>query len=482
MESDKKQEEQKPDEKKQDASATVRVSLDKMSAYLTVRPATGGGNRIGEAELLKVIAEAGVVHGLLPAEVARAAAEQNVDQLLVASGTPSKNGENGRLEFLISRTRSLKDDEIDDARKVVDLHDLGGLTTVKQGEPLMRRHPPGAGTPGHDVPGGGIAPRPGRDVQFGRGLEGPAAAADDPDLLVAALEGLPVFKRDGISVTDVLSVQDVDLSVGNIDFKGSVTVKGSITSGMRVRASGDIIVGDTIEAAVVDSGANITVRGGITGAGAAAMPGAGGSDMAHVRAAGEIRARFIENAVVGADSILVENEVIQSELTASNQVIVGGERSSKSAIRGGSVRAGNLVRTPVLGAETANETSVGVGVDPKLVDRMGVLKKSLDAGAEELMRLVKVTEMLVKRPDKKEMLERANNTLAAARQKLKEEKEELMTLESAYDEVLNAKIEVTRAIEGVARITIGRQTITVSEPRGPGVFGVDEASGKIRYE
>jgi hypothetical protein len=464
------------------ASASVQFSADKMSAHLSLVPAAAGGTRIEESDLLKVIGDAGIVYGLLPEEIARAAAEQHAEQLLIAQGRPAENGENGRLEFLVSRTHVLKAEEVNDESKIVDWHDLGGLTTVEAGAPLVRRHPPGPGMPGSDVLGRHLPPRPGKDVKFGHDLEGAAAADGDPDLLVATCGGLPVFKRDGISVTPILDVKDVDLSVGNIDFKGSVNVKGRIMAGMHVRATGDIIVGEMIEAAIVDSDSNIIVKGGIVGHGISAEHGAGGAAVAHVRAKGELKAHFIENAVVSADSIAVDNEVIQSEVTAAEQVVVGGGKSTHSAIRGGIVRAGMLIRTPVLGAPTSNETVLVVGIDPRLADQVGALNKVIEAKEEEQARLNQRLEALTLQPGKQAVLLKAQHALAAVVEELRQHNEELETLETAFGHARHAKIEVTHSIQGAVRVTLGRRTVSIDEPRGPGTFTLDAETGRIRYD
>jgi hypothetical protein len=464
--------------------ASIEIEKDRMSAHLSIKPAVEAGRHIEEAELRKIIADAGVVYGLLEEEIARAVAEQSAEQLLIAAGTPPEDGEDGYLEFLISKTHLLDAAAIDDEHEIVDLHDVGSLFTVAAGQPLVRRHPPTPGTPGRNVLGEEIPSRPGKDTIFGRGLEGAVVADDNPDLLVSAFGGLPVFKPDGISVTKVLTVEQVDMSVGNLDFDGSINVTGNIHSDMHVHATGDILVGGMIEAATVNSDSNITVKGGIIGRGTSVQHGVKSEEVAQVHANGELTALFLENAVVSANSISVLNNIIQSQVTAATQVIVGGEKSDKSAIRGGTIRAGMLIRTPVLGARTSNQTVMIVGVDPMLIDQIGVIRKIVESKGEEQDQLNRVIKLLTGLPSKLAMLEKAQKSLVSVEEELRLRNEELQTLEAKIESGRHAKVEVTHSIDGVARITIGRRSVTILEPRERGTFflSIEKDEEKIRYE
>ena len=56
---------------------------------------------------------------------------------------------------------------------------------------------------------------------------------------------------------------DVDVSIGNISFVGSIIVRGTIRSGFKVEAEGDIEVWGNVEAATVQSQGNVIIRGNI---------------------------------------------------------------------------------------------------------------------------------------------------------------------------------------------------------------------------
>lgn len=76
----------------------------------------------------------------------------------------------------------------------------------------------------------------------------------------ASLVGGKVF------VSDVYEVPaDVDNSTGNIEYSGSVTVRGNVKGGFRISAKGDIVVEGIVEDAELYAGGQIIVKRGIHG-------------------------------------------------------------------------------------------------------------------------------------------------------------------------------------------------------------------------
>ena len=69
-----------------------------------------------------------------------------------------------------------------------------------------------------------------------------------------------------LSVVPVLEIKgDVGPATGNIDFVGSVLIRGRIKSGFRVVAKGDVQVERTLEDAEIKAGGNIILQRGIQG-------------------------------------------------------------------------------------------------------------------------------------------------------------------------------------------------------------------------
>ena len=79
--------------------------------------------------------------------------------------------------------------------------------------------------------------------------EGTFLSPDDPDLLLASRPGLPRQEKNGMKVDDVLSVKQVDIRHGHVIFEGALIVAGDVTPGMKIKTSGDVVIGGFVEGA-----------------------------------------------------------------------------------------------------------------------------------------------------------------------------------------------------------------------------------------
>ena len=467
------------DDQPTDAEYRVEMAPDKMAATLTVVAANGGkAADVGGAG--DALTRAGVVFGIDAAALAQAVASPDV-AVAVAHGVAPQAGVDGRLEPLIdvSQTRHFKEDE----KGHIDFRELGLLRSVAAATPLMRRHPPRPGTPGHTVLGAEIAPPKSKDAKFAVRLQGVQVAPDDPDLLVAAIAGKPVVHRDGVSVDPVLALTGVNLSTGNIDFVGTVQIKGDVQSGMKIKAGGDVIIHGTLESAEVDAGGEVEVKGGVIGQHSTAN-GRGGDAKpsgARIHAKGNVRAHHVDNATILAEqSVFVDESIVQSDVTAMDSVVVGKEGTRKGHIIGGIVRATQTVTALCLGAPGSNETSVMAGMSPLLLAAIDEKKAAAAAKQKEHDDLEKVVKVLQKRPGKADVLAKALLTLEKTGEELAEIAADQQALEAELKLADHAAVVVKATVQPGVAITIGRKRTVVTEKLGAGAFRIvtDESSGR----
>lgn len=447
----------------------IAITPDWMSVSLTVTRLEGQDSPsvAGATEFLN---KAGVVCGIDAAALGAAVAQCDGQAVVVAQGTPAQDGTDARLEALVRVNRD-RHPQVDDSGHT-DFHDLGKTPSVTTGQPVMRRHPPGAGTPGRDVRGQMVAARSGKDLNFAVRLQGVEPSAQDADILIASTDGQPVLQRDGISVEPVIRLETVDLSVGNIDFVGSVEIHGDVHTGMKIRAGGDVVVGGIMEAAEVECQGNVTVHGGILGhstqtSRVAAAP----VTTAIVRAAGNVVTRYVEYAIVEAGkSVLVHDAIIQSEITAIEEVVVGSQDKRKGHILGGVVRATLRIAAQALGGPGSGATRVLVGVNPLLMAALERQRARLTTKLKEHGDLSKVVKLLAGRRDNSEMLAKARLTLKKTEEEIAEASEEERVLQGELKLAEHARVEVFRAVQAGTTIAIGRTSLFVSEDRGGGTF------------
>lgn len=359
-----------------DAALTVHVSDDLMQATMTITPAYGG-RRITVEEVEQELASQGVVYGVLYDEIKHAIEAGEASNLVVAAGTQPVPGEDTQFISLIpeptEQAPQLSENDTADYRNV------GNVVSVSLGDPLLRRTQPTMGIPGMDLHGTEIPTTDGVDYPFADNLTGIACDLTDCDLLIAAISGHPVLVTRGVIVDPTLKVKRVDLSTGNLHFKGSLEIEGDVLEGMEVSATHDITVGGLVEAAKVKAGGNIVVNGGVIGHGKAALGKVENrKDMAQLEAEGSVWVQFAENSLISAGGEIVVKELaMQSELTSGTSITVGEKGARKGHIIGGICRAVSLVHAQVIGSHAGVPTVIEVGVDPALNKKLEIVQDAL---------------------------------------------------------------------------------------------------------
>jgi len=394
----------------EDGVFELDVSPDRMSALLSLTPPRGG-KPVTEEQVRVELAARGIVAGIRDEVLRAALAKGQCEAVVIAEGRPPVPGTPGHFENLLDALTERQQE--DDENAVIDYRNMGNLTLVAPGQPLMRRIPTTPGQPGEDVLGAPIEPAPIPDVPFASNLTGVATDPEDPDLLLAAIAGVPMVVPQGVSVNSLLEVEAVDLTSGNIDFDGTLRVKGDIKMGMQVRVAGDVTVNGTIEAAHVHADGNITVNGGIVGM-ADMMGDRGQTRTAQISCGGTVKARFITNAdVVAGKNVAVEREIRQADIKAGESVLVGPPGSQQGVITGGTVQALKSVQAGAIGSMSAVPTEVRVGLDPHAETKREALAAERRDLEERKDKLEKLLLFLRANPQKNVngVGERARNTL-----------------------------------------------------------------------
>lgn len=463
-----------------DAEVEIAVASDDMSAHLTILPQRGG-KAADQEQILNALKQAGVVEGILTENIERAVASGEADNLLVAQGSPAIHGTDAQFKSLVPEIgeNGLKVDE----HGTVDYRELGLFITVSVGDPLMERIPATAGTSGRNVRGGIIAAKPGKNYTFAKGLKGATYAPRHYDLLVASSAGEPILVPRGVKVEPTLSVKGIDLSTGNLEFEGSVNIAGDVKSGMKIRVTGDLIIGGTVEAAEIHADGNITIRGGIIGHGEKAPDGNTRHDAAHLSAGGTITALFVENARIEAgDSIMIREVAKQSELVAGNHIIVGQQGSRKGHIVGGSTRATQFIKAIAVGSPAGLRTEIQTGLNPVLHSSINALEAKLEKLYKEQEELQRIFTFAQENPARvrPEILQKAENTQEKLELEIGTCEEERAALEQKLVLTANAKVMISKQIFGGVTIHIGHKLWQAKDDKEGGTFLIMD--GEITME
>ena len=280
------------------------------------------------------------------------AAAQLAEPFLVAEGQPAVEAEDG--QFVWAPELNTHPPAADDGAQV-DPFTLTAIRSVAVGTVVGHLVLPKDGKPGVDVHGADIPPRKlkGAPVHLGPGVRVAGTAGTD---VVAETSGRLAEEHGTIRIYDVLEVRgDVDFSSGSIDTVVDVKVHGTVRAKFHVRTTGALTVDRLIEAAAVEVGGNVAVRGGIVG-----REGHG-----HVHAGASVSADFInETRIEAGGDVLFQKEILNSELRADGRL--AGERGT---IIGGSAYAREGVHARVLGSEAGVTTVVASGTDVRVLSR-----------------------------------------------------------------------------------------------------------------
>jgi uncharacterized protein (DUF342 family) len=376
------------DEKILNEELRLFISVDEMNAGAVLLPRDPDGKQLTREELDKALKDKHVVFGVSDAALDQILTERPYYRhITVAKGTPYVNGTDGSVKFLFQNTHT-GTPTIDPETGMADFHKLDWFTWVNQGDLLVTRTPSTAGESGTSVCGRTLTPKHGREMQMPRGVKVTYNA--DKTEMYAAVSGRVEYKNDLVQVSDVYEVPgNVDMTVGNIEFAGSVIVRGSVASRMKIRAAGEVTVCGGVQDAEIVAGGDVTIMNGLQGQG-----------VGSVTTEGTLYVKFIEQGVVRAQNV-VTDEIINSHVESSEDVIVVGKHGF---ISGGVIRARRTVAAQTIGTEHSPKTRVEVGIDPETSRRHLVVKKLLEEKGKTLEELKKAADYLLPRSETSEEL------------------------------------------------------------------------------
>lgn len=321
--------------------------------------------------LEKALQQAGVTTGIDKTVLTALSANPVYkEEIVAARGTAPKDGTDGRLQYHFEVNPDLSP-RVDEHGRV-DYKNLQYAQNVSEGELLCEIISPTPGISGLTVRGMTIPAKNGKIVPTVNGKN--TVLSGDGKKITAACDGQVALKNGKITVSKILSLDNVDASTGNILFVGSVTVNGDVRGGYTIRVGGDIKVNGTVENATLVAGGNIVVNQGIK--------------HGNVTAGGSLRARFLESAQVSADGDIYADVMLNSKVTAKGDVKLSG---THSCIVGGFCSAKNRIDCRDIGNDANIPTEIlltGRSHLQKQYDKAKEIKEAYPAQLELLINLM----------------------------------------------------------------------------------------------
>ncbi len=417
----------------------VTISGDGMEAFIRSQTPLECG-MIAPEEIQEVLHETGVCTGIRD-DMVRRIARDGLDShgVVIACGTQPREGAPGRAELVF-----VPPDHQSKMRTVL---------SVRKGDVLAVLHPPTEGTPGVTVTGEVVPCSCGEPAGLIPGLN--TAFGSDGTTVIATEDGQPVQNPDGsMEVHTTVEIPgNVDYSVGNIDFCGSLLIKGDVLGEFRIKAGGSVEVFGDVQDALIESVRDVTIHQGFVGVG-----------KGRITAAGTVRVRHVTNQTIKAGKdVLVETEAVNATIEAGGCVI-----APRAVIAGGRLEALLAVDVHNLGNSESSGLKVRVGRRGKIIERLTVLEKDVKQGERQMSEVKEAVYRLVKMkvdtgrlpPDKEQILAKLLEAQKQLPRRLAESQAEREMLQGELQKKCDARV--------VVRGTVQKDTMI--EVNGAGMF------------
>lgn len=440
------------------AHLELTISDDKMQAYLNFKEFDELFTCTA-AELEGLLAAHQVTYGLrnqVLADMALQPSTYRSGLTLVAEGTPPVNGQDGSIHVLLGRNDGAQrpKEQLDGS---VDLKETNVLNNVVKGERIAELIPAEKGVPGKNILGMPVPCKDGKEARFKLGKN--VVVDNEQRCMYAAIDGLIVkTDRDRYNVFPVFEINgDVDYRTGNIDFVGTVVVRGNVLTGFKIKAAGDIRVYGGVEGAQLEANGSIEVIGGIIA-----------GNKGYVRAGQEVKCIFMQEAdITAGTNVIVSQSIMHSQVRAGQSVICNG---TKGLIVGGMIQAGELVQARTVGNNMSTVTTIEVGVLPELRNELNELRTTLKESMLNLEKTEKALRILDPLAsagqltgEKMAMRVKLNVTKKSLVQEQTDVRERIFEIEKILEDSGVSKIEVFQHIYGGSKIVIGRSVRFVKD-------------------
>lgn len=337
----------------------VKIDDEGMNAWLYLEPPALERDNYTMDELISFLESNGIKTGYHQSNLAAMIKKRVYHrEILVAKGQPAIEGYDGYFEYKFDPDSYRAPKVLANGR--VDYTNMSTLPNVRSGDVVAVYHHARMGQDGYDIRGKAIPAQKVKEVPPLRGQS--ISNQDNPDIYVATKDGKIEYKDGRIDIQALHEINgDVTLITGKIEFYGDVVINGNVEAGVVIRAGRNIEIRGSVEAVNLFAGGDIILGRGIQGA-----------QKAKVSARGNVFADFIEHTVVMAGGTVQANTIMNSRISADDQVILTGK---KGAIIGGYTHAAMGITATEIGNVAEVRTVVHAGCEKEVFQRHQEVRK-----------------------------------------------------------------------------------------------------------
>jgi uncharacterized protein (DUF342 family) len=271
------------------------------------------------------------------------------DIVTLAKGVMPQAGADGWYEFFFDTNVKSNPVLMEDGS--VDYQNAKWFELVKKGQTVAVYHEAQEGTPGYTIMGESLATKKGKEkpILTGSGFQ----ILEDKKTYIATENGKIELKDNRLVISSLLVLDDVTSATGNVDFDGSIYVRGNVGQGVSIHATRDVLVDGYTESSVIEAGGDIILKKGNNASG-----------RGFLRANGDVMGMFFESARVWAGGKVSANYCLRSEIHAGTRIEISGRNG---VLAGGLAQAQNLIQATNIGNEASLATRLVLGNKDKNV-------------------------------------------------------------------------------------------------------------------
>lgn len=422
----------------------LKIASDQMSAelwYNEERIVDLLQLKITEEELNTFLEENNILYGIVETEKAKLIRAVSVTDfpITIAVGKQPKKGMDGQIKHEFDMSTTVIREEEWDFREVMR------IPMVEKGTKLLTLIPPTSGEKGRSVLGKEVIPKPGKPVllRAGKNVE----FNEQDQSFYASERGQVNLNSKMIYVDTVYEVfEDISMKTGNIDFVGTVIIRGNVPTGFTIKAEGDIKVFGLVEGAKIIAGGSVFISEGMAGL-----------KSGFIRAEKDIHIGYINQGKIEAGrNIFVENSILHSDCSATKTILC-----QNGNIIGGISHAGEMIKVKDVGNRMNTLTELSFGLDKKseaVLQQLEDEKEKLLPNIDKLTFLMKKIELSPPDQIKKQAITllKLKNALKKSREQLDSIEEQISELQVTINNAQNASLQVKGTIYSNVVVSFGK--------------------------
>jgi len=362
-----------PEYKDVDARPIFEPSADKLSLFLKFIPPRGFGKYPKFEEIERLVYELGVKVSLEKEVIENAIKNRAANSsFLIAKGEKPRDGIDTSVEWAAERMGPEKiiyyrpDGSVDFKRIYLlsNVHNDQVIGTICQATD---------GISGRDIYGDELPAKPGREKQIALGKN--VAISEDGKNVLSKMDGQIKFESGIVNVYPTFEIYgDVGYKTGNVEFSGSVVVKGTVLDGFSIKAGGNVYVENSVGEVSIEAEGDIYIPGGFIG-----------KSKGFLKAGKSVIVKFAENGIIEAkERVVADLAIIHSRVTSGDKIEACGRRGQ---IVGGELFAANEISAKVIGAPVGVATRLNLGFDTVSMEYYEKISNDLNYNEKEIEKI-----------------------------------------------------------------------------------------------